>query len=161
MSSRHLEILQTSSFDCSLLVTYFCDFCLICPNRDDPFHPWKSNSALHYAVGSIFQKKIEILEQKYNPSRLVPCAAQLASPEAPDEAIQENESTLCVKYGFKLFWLNPFIQRWNGINQCSVLRFPRFSPRSEIAADGGSFSDVSGSVGTLQREGKFCAFKVE
>lgn len=91
---KHPRPPDMSSLDCSLLVTYFFDFCIICPNRDAPFDPWTSNSALHYTTGSVFQKKREILGQQRCSSRLVPCATQLASPETPDEYIQENESTL-------------------------------------------------------------------
>lgn len=53
---------------------------------------------LPYTMGSIFQKKREILDQHHCPSRLVSCATQLTSPETPDEDIQENESMLYAKY---------------------------------------------------------------
>lgn len=53
---------------------------------------------LPYTMGSIFQKKREILDQHHYPSRLVSCATHLTSPETPDEDIRENESTLYAKY---------------------------------------------------------------
>lgn len=151
------------------LVTYFSVLCIICLNRDDPCDDLVRNSTLQCsALWALFFRR----EWKYQPSSAAHRIEHLVPHSQQHQELQgcswkkkrlrgKWHDITCQIHSlncFKLFWLNPFIQSWSGVNQCSLFRFQRFSFYA-IAAIGRGFWGISCSAGTLQSNTKFCAFK--